>query len=119
MAHFDCLYFVLKAKVKNLDYPEIHLWVSKKDGFIRKREDFSLSGQKLRTMAIPSYQLLKKEKRTYSVPVNMVIQDNLKGRKINGKMEFERTLISISNIAFDKLDDSVYTKPYLEMMGAR
>lgn len=119
LGSFDCANYVLKASSKNVDYPEIRLWVSVKDGLLRKREDYSLSGQKLRTMAIPSYQLVNAGGKSYSVPVNIVIQDNLKGKKINGKFEFEKTLISISNPEFKKVEDSVYSKPYLEMMGAK
>lgn len=118
---FDCVLFELKAKTKNVDYPVVKLWVSTQDGLIRKREDYSLSGQKLRTMVIPKYQLVTKKGSSVqiSVPASMVLQDNLRGKKINGKMEFEKTLISIANVGFDKLEDSIYTKPYLEMMGAK
>ena len=49
----------------------------------------------------------------------MVIQDNLKGKKINGKVEYEKTLIGISNVVLAKQDDAVYTKPYLELMSGR
>ena len=49
----------------------------------------------------------------------MVIQDNLKGKKINGKMSYESTSISISNAVLAKQDDAVYTKPYLELMSGK
>ena len=49
----------------------------------------------------------------------MIIQDNLRGKKNGTKMEYERTVISISNVSFEKVQDAVYTKPYLEMMSAR
>ena len=55
--------------------------------------------------------------KKYSVPVSMLIMDNLRGKRIGGKMQYERTQISISNVSFSKVDDIVYTKPYLEMMG--
>ena len=49
----------------------------------------------------------------------MLIQDNLRGKKIGGKMQYEQTQITIRNIVFEKVADAVYTKPYLEMMSAK
>ena len=49
----------------------------------------------------------------------MMIQDNLKGKKIGNKMQYEKTQVTISNVVFEKVKDSVYTKPYLEMMSQR
>ena len=117
LGKWDCVLFTLKAKVKNVDYPMLKLWVTKDDGLVRKKEDYSLSGQKLRTTAIPSYQLVKAVEKNYSIPVSMLIQDNLKGKKISGKVQYEQTQITIRNVVFEKVSDSVYTKPYLEMMS--
>ena len=86
---------------------------------MRKREDYSLSHQRLRTIAVPSYQKVRNTEKEYSIPVNMVIQDHLKGKKINDKMEYEKTVISISNVVFEPVEDLVYTKPYLETMSVR
>lgn len=119
LGKYSCVLYTLKAKVDNVDYPELKLWVSKDDGLVRKKEDYSLSGQKLRTTAIPSYQLIQEKQRSYSIPVNMLIVDNLRGKKIGNKMQYERTQISITNAAFEKVEDSVYTKPFLEMMSDR
>ena len=38
---------------------------------------------------------------------------------IGDKIQYERTQISIANVVFEKVKDSVYTKPYLEMMSQR
>lgn len=119
LGNFDCVLFTLKAKTKSVDYPAIKLWVTKNDGLMRKKEDYSLSGQKLRTTAVPSYQKVDGNGRTYQIPVRMVIQDNLKGKKINGKMNYESTTISISNAVLAKQDDAVYTKPYLELRSGK
>lgn len=119
LGNFTCILFDLQAKVENVDYPQLKLWVSKDDGLVRKKEDYSLSGKKLRTTLIPSYQLVKAGSASHRIPVNMIIMDNLRGKKIGNKVEYERTLISISNVTFEKVDDSVYTKPYLEMMSVR
>ncbi|MBQ0052079.1 MAG: outer membrane lipoprotein-sorting protein [Treponema sp.] len=119
LGSYNCFMYVLKANVKNVDYPMLKIWVTPEDGLMRKKEDYSLSGQKLRTTAVPSYQKVNGNGRDYQIPVNMVIQDNLKGKKINGKMEYEKTLISISNASISKQDDAVYTKSYLELMSAK
>ena len=119
LGKFDCVAFTLKAVSKNVAYPELKLWVSKGDGLMRKREDYSLSHQRLRTIAVPSYQKVRNTEKEYSIPVNMVIQDHLRGKKINDKVEYEKTVISISNVVFEAVEDIVYTKPYLETMSVR
>ena len=119
LGKMNCVLFTLKAKVDNVDYPMLKLWVTKDDGLVRKKEDYSLSGQLLRTTAIPSYQLIKAIEKNYSVPVSMLIQDNLKGKKISGKVQYEQTQITIRNVVFEKVSDTVYTKPYLEMNSVK
>ncbi|MBO4534166.1 MAG: outer membrane lipoprotein-sorting protein [Treponema sp.] len=119
LGNLDCVLFELTAKVENVTYPILKLWVTKDDGLVRKKEDYSLSGQKLRTTAVPSYQLVKTADRTYSIPVSMLIQDNLRGKKIEGKVQYEKTQITIKNPSFEKVSDTVYTKPYLEMMSSK
>ena len=119
LGKMNCVLFTLKAKVDSVDYPMLKLWITKNDGLVRKKEDYSLSGQKLRTTAIPSYQLVKAGGKSYSIPVSMLIQDNLKGKKISGKVQYEQTQITIRNVEFAKVPDTVYTKPYLEMMSAK
>ncbi len=119
LGKMNCVLFTLKAKVDSVDYPMLKLWITKNDGLVRKKEDYSLSGQKLRTTAIPSYQLVKAGDKSYSIPVSMLIQDNLKGKKISGKVQYEQTQITIRNVEFAKVADTVYTKPYLEMMSAK
>ena len=119
LGKMQCVLFTLKAKVNSVDYPMLKLWVTKDDGLVRKKEDYSLSGQKLRTTAIPSYQTIKAIEKSYFIPVSMLIQDNLRGKKISEKMQYEQTQITIRNVVFEKVSDSVYTKPYLEMMSAK
>ncbi len=89
------------------------------NSFLNNVSCYLHSGQKLRTTAIPSYQLITEGSKKYQIPVNMVIQDNLKGKKVDGKMAYEKTLISITNAVLKKQDDAVYTKPYLELMSGR
>ena len=113
LGKLDCIQLTLTATSKNVNYPTLKLWVTEEDGLIRMKEDYSLSGQLLRTTAIPSYQVFT----NHSVPSKMVVVDNLRGKKINGKMQYEQTQITIANVSFEKQKDSVYTKKYVEMMS--
>lgn len=120
LGSLNCVCFSLKAKVKNVDYPVLKIWVTVEDGLVRKKEDYSFSGQKLRTTLMPKYQIISSDNgKDYKIPVNMSIQDNLKGKKIGEKMEYERTVISISNAVFAPADSAIYTKAYLEMMSVK
>lgn len=119
LGNYDCVLYELKAKVDNVTYPILKIWVTKDDGLVRKKEDYSLSGQKLRTTAVPQYQKVKAPSGTYSIPTSMLIQDNLRGKKIGDKVQYEKTQITIKNPSFEKVSDSVYTKPYLEMMSGK
>ncbi|HBG65563.1 MAG TPA: outer membrane lipoprotein-sorting protein [Treponema sp.] len=118
LGKLSCVLFELNAAVEDVSYPTIKLWVTEDDGLIRKREDYSLSGQLLRTTLIPKYQSLQKYKE-YSVPESMTIIDNLRGKKINNKMQYEQTVITITltKDSFEKQSDAVYTKKYVEMMS--
>ena len=110
--------YTLTAKVDSVDYPVLRLWVTKDDGLVRKKEDYSLSKQLLRTTMVPSYQLVTANGgKQYAIPKSMLIVDNLRGKRIGDKMQYERTQITITNVSFDAVDNIVYTKPYLEMMS--
>ena len=115
LGSYECILFELEAKVDDVAYPKLKVWITKDDGLIRKKEDYSLSGQLLRTTLIPSYQLIG----TRSIPNRMIIVDNLKGKKINDKMQYENTTITIKNASFTQQKDSVFTKAYIEMSSNR
>ncbi len=102
----------LEAVSTQVSYPKVRLWVSE-DNLVRKIEDYSLSGQLMRTTAIPSYQ--KAGDRW--VPVSLVILDHLVSKRISGKIEYERTTITIKNPSLSPLPDSLYTKEYLERVN--
>lgn len=117
LGKLDCVTFDLRAlpTAKDAPYPQIKLWVTASDALIRKREDYSLSGQLLRTTAMPSYQLYK----NYAVPDKILFVDNLRGKQIGGKMQYEKTQITITNVSFAKQKDVTYTKRFVEMMNNR
>lgn len=93
----------LDAQNDEVTFSRIKLWVTTADNLIRKREDYSLSGQLLRTTAIPSYTKIG----TRSVPNTVVMLDQLSG---------ERTLISIANPRFEKLGELIFSQAYLEKL---
>ena len=118
LGKLSCVLFELNAAPgADVAYQTVKLWVTEDDGLIRKREDYSYSGQLLRTTAIPSYQ--KDKKYGYSVPNSMLIVDNLRGKKINNKMQYEQTQITITDVTFAKQSDAVYTKKYVEMQSSK
>lgn len=119
LGKLNCVLFNLKAKGDDVDYPFLKLWVTRDDGLVRKKEDYSKSGQLLRTSLIPSYQIVEGNGRKNMLPVKMLIVDNLRGKKIDGKMQYERTQISISNAVFKNEENIVYSKPFLEMMSVK
>ena len=118
LGKMSCVLFTLKAKKDEVDYPMLKLWVTD-DGLVRKKQDFSLSGQLLRTTAVPSYQMVTEKNKTLYVPSKMLITDNLRGKKIGDKMQYEKTQITITNVSFAPQAATVYTKQYLEMMSAK
>jgi len=112
LGKFDCTVLDLSANNDRVSFPRVKLWVSG-DGLVRKMEDYSLSGQLMRTTAIPSYQKLGER----WLPLTMVIIDNLKFRTIAGKIEYERTTVTVSKPSLKRLPDSTYTKEYLEKVS--
>ena len=106
---YNCWLLHLKANNDKVTYPIMNIWISD-DNLVRKTEDFSLSGQLLRTTAIPSYQNVGQR----YVPVTVYIFDTLKGSMIKGRFVHETTRITIRKPAFGKIPDSVFTKTFLE-----
>jgi outer membrane lipoprotein-sorting protein len=102
---FNCLVLTLVAQNNRASYPKMRVWISD-DNLIRKTEDYSLSGQLMRTTAIPTYQTVGSRR----IPANMVIFDHLHSKKIGGKLETERTSVTISKPSLKTLPDSTYTK---------
>lgn len=112
LGKFACTLLTLEALTDKVSFPKVRIWVSD-DNLVRKIEDYSLSGQLIRTTAIPTYQKVGER----WVPQNLVIQDNLKYRQVNGKTEYERTSVLVSRPSLKPLPDSVYSKDYLERVS--
>jgi outer membrane lipoprotein-sorting protein len=109
---FDCLVLELKAASSDIAFPITKIWISD-EGLVRKKEDYSLSRQLLRTTAMPSYQAIGSR----YVPLSITIVDALRGKKINGRFVNETTIISIMKPSIAPLPDALFTKAYLEKFG--
>jgi hypothetical protein len=112
LGKFPCWVIDLKANNDEVSFPRTKIWVSD-DNLVRKTEDYSLSGQLMRTTAVPTYQKVSER----YVPVMMLIVDNLRGKTINGKFQNETTRITITKPSLTKLPDTIYTQAYLEKVS--
>jgi outer membrane lipoprotein-sorting protein len=112
LGRYDCWLLTLKATAEDVTYPRMKIWISK-DGLVRKTEDYSLSGQLLRTTAIPSYYDIDGN----YVPKKILFVDELKGAKVDGKFRHEKTQITIEQPSFDSISDSVFSKSFLESVS--
>ena len=114
LGKFNCTVFDLEAITKAVSFPKVKIWVSE-DNLVRKLEDYSLSGQLMRTSAFPSYQKVSNR----WIPAKIIIQDHLVFRKVGDKVEYERTTVDIRNPSLNKQPDSLYTKDYLEKVNTK
>ncbi|MDR1930629.1 MAG: outer membrane lipoprotein-sorting protein [Treponema sp.] len=112
LGRFTCRVLTLEALTNEVTYPRMKIWISE-DGLVRKTEDYSLSGQILRTSAIPDYHRIGNR----FVPKQILFVDALKGALINGKFVNERTQISIAKPSFSRIADSVFSKTFLETVN--
>ena len=112
LGRFKCRLLNLEAVTNQVTYPKMKVWISS-DGLLRKSEDYSLSGQLLRTSAIPDYHELSGR----FVPRQILYVENLRGAVINGKFVNEKTQITISKPSFAKVANSVFSKTFLEQVN--
>jgi outer membrane lipoprotein-sorting protein len=112
LGRFDCWVLDLEAKTEDIGFPKMKIWVSD-DGLVRKTEDYSFSGQHLRTTAFPAYQQVGSR----YVPETVVILDELRGSTINGSFVKERTTYTIARPSLQRLPDATFTKAWLENLS--
>ena len=75
----------MEATSDDITFPKMKIWISD-DGLVRKTEDYSYSGQHVRTVAFPQYQQIG----TRFIPQLVVILDELRGAMIDGVVREER-----------------------------
>jgi outer membrane lipoprotein-sorting protein len=112
LGRFKCRLLTLEALTTEVTYPRMKIWISE-DGLVRKTEDYSLSGQLLRTSAFPEYHQLGNR----FVPRRILFEEALTGAVINGSFVHERTQITINQPSFARLPDSTYSKTFLESVN--
>jgi outer membrane lipoprotein-sorting protein len=112
LGQYNCRVLTLEAATKEVTYPKMKIWVDEQ-GLLRKTEDYSLSGQLLRTSAIPEYVTINGR----YVPKRILFVDALRGATISGRFVNEETQITISQPSFEKVPDSVFSKTFLEQVN--
>jgi outer membrane lipoprotein-sorting protein len=112
LGRFNCRLLTLEAVTTEVTYPRMKIWIGG-DGLVRKTEDYSLSGQLLRTSAFPDYYQIGNR----FVPKRILFEETLKGAMIDGKFVNERTQITINKPSFAKVPDSTYSKTFLESVN--
>ena len=97
--------FQMNAKVNDVDYPKQTYWVSRENGLPLKTLSYSASGTLMQTAYYMNYTVVDGR----YVPVKQLFIDEFeKGNK---------TLVELSGISTKKLDDSLFTKAYLENLS--
>ena len=102
----------LEAVTDDVSFPKMKIWIDQ-EHLVRKFEDYSLSGRHMRTTAIPNYKRIEDR----YVPVRIVIQDELRGRNVDGEFKHQRTLIKVDKPSFQEVPDMVFTRAYLERVS--
>jgi outer membrane lipoprotein-sorting protein len=97
--------FEVTAKVNDVKYPRLVMWVTRDKFLELKREAYSLSGTLMETDLFTSY----KEVDGRYVPLLQKYVDEVeKGRT---------SLLEITGISFEKVDDYKFDKAYLESLS--
>ncbi|MDR2730398.1 MAG: outer membrane lipoprotein-sorting protein [Treponema sp.] len=109
LGRFNCRLLTLEAVTTEVTYPKMKVWISE-DSLLRKTEDYSLSGQLLRTSAVSDYYNIGSR----FVPRQILFVETLKGAVINGTFVNEKTQFTIAKPSFNKVADSVFSKTFLE-----
>ena len=112
LGRFRTRVLTLEATTTEVTFPRMRVWICE-EGLLRKTEDMSLSGQLLRTTAIPDYHRIGER----VVPTQILFVDALRGAYINGVFRNERTQITINRPSFSRLADSVFSKTFLESVS--
>lgn len=112
LGRFQCWRLQLESVDARGATPSMAVWIDD-ENLLRKAEDYSHSGKLMRTTAIPEYHRINGRK----VPRTVLIEDALAGAVVDGFFIRERTLITVSDISFEDLPDSVFSKTYLERAG--
>ena len=95
----------LQALTNEVTYPQRKIWVTTDTRLVLKSEDYSANGRLMRTSLIPAYARVEEK----YIATRLIFVDNL----IEGK----KTQITLTDISFARLADSVFTKAYVERVN--
>jgi hypothetical protein len=89
-------------------YPVVELWLDKATGNILKRQDLAVSGRLMRTTLYPEWKKLFSESKGADVyyPREIRVYDEIE--------KGNQTIVVIQEIDLHSLDDSLFTKAWLE-----
>jgi outer membrane lipoprotein-sorting protein len=93
------------AKVNDVKYPKLVMWVTRDKYLELKRESYSLSGTLMETSFFTNY----KEVDGRYVPLLMKFVDEVEKGK--------NSIMEITGISFEKVDDYKFDKKYLESLS--
>lgn len=97
--------FEVDAKVKDVDYPKEIYWVRRDNFLTMKKQSYSLSGTLMESSYFPKYTTVDGK----FIPLQMIFVDEFeKGNK---------TMVQLSGIALKAIDNTVFTKAYLENLS--
>lgn len=101
----------LKLDVKagaDVAWPVVHLWLDAATGNVLKRQDFALSGKLMRTTYYPEWKKLYSESKKADVyfPKEIRIFDEVE--------KGNQTTVVIQEVDLRALQDSIFTKAWLE-----
>jgi hypothetical protein len=97
--------FEVKAIVNDVSYPKHIYWVRKDNPLLLKDDSYSLSGTLMQTAYFLKYTNIDDR----FLPIKIVVVDQFeKGNK---------TIIDVSRISLKKVDDTIFTKAYLENLS--
>ena len=97
--------FETKAKVNDVDYPKKIYWTRRDNNLILKEESYSLSDTLMQTAYFVKYTIVDGR---YVAIKHIYIDEFEKGNK---------TIVDISGISTQKLNDELFTKAYLENLS--
>lgn len=97
--------FNVEAKIEDVSYPKVTYWVRQDNLLPLKTQSYSLSGTLMETAYFINYTQIQGR---YMAIKMMFIDEFEKGNK---------SLVDISNISLQKIDNYVFTKAYLENLS--
>ena len=95
----------VKAKVKDVEYPKEIYWVRQDNFLTMKQQSYSLSGTLMQTSYYPKWTTIEGK----YLPLNMIFVDEFE--------EGNRTMMELSGISLKDIDDTIFTKAYLENLS--